>query len=81
MKKMASTYKGGVHPYDGKELSMDKPIKDLLPKGDLVFPLMQHLVNQLIVSKGDYILKGKNRQADGLFLQRNQLSIWYSKSG
>lgn len=37
------TFKGGVHPYDGKELSKDKPIKDYLPKGMLYFPLSQHI--------------------------------------
>ena len=76
MKKMGATYKGGVHPYDGKELSMDKPIKDLLPKGDLVFPLMQHLGKPAkpIVSKGDYVLKGqKIGQADG-FISANVIS-------
>ena len=24
------TFKGGVHPYDGKELSKEKPIVDLI---------------------------------------------------
>ena len=38
------TFKGGVHPYDGKELSKDKPIRDYLPKGDLVYPLSQQAV-------------------------------------
>ena len=27
------TFTGGIHPYDGKDLSKDKPIKDVLPKG------------------------------------------------
>ena len=26
------TFKGGVHPFDGKELSKDKPIKELFPE-------------------------------------------------
>lgn len=58
---MGATYKGGVYPYDGKQLSMDKPIKEILPKGDLVFPLMQHIGNpaEPIVSKGDYVLVGQ----------------------
>ena len=38
-----STFVGGVHPYEGKELSKDKPIKDVLPQGDLVYPLSQHI--------------------------------------
>ena len=35
------TFMGGIHPYDGKDLSKDKPMKAVLPKGDLVYPLSQ----------------------------------------
>ena len=35
------TFKGGLHPYDGKELSKDKPITEYLPQGELVYPLSQ----------------------------------------
>ena len=28
------TFVGGIHPYDGKDLSKDKPIKAVLPKGE-----------------------------------------------
>ena len=38
-----ATFKGGVHPYEGKELSESKPIQVLMPKGELVFPLSQHI--------------------------------------
>ena len=37
------TFKGGVHPYEGKELAKDQPIKEVLPKGDLVYPVSQHI--------------------------------------
>ena len=37
------TFIGGVHPYEGKELAKDAPIKEVLPKGELVFPLSQHI--------------------------------------
>ena len=37
------TFIGGVHPYDGKELSKDSPIKEVLPKGDMVYPVSQHI--------------------------------------
>ena len=37
------TFVGGVHPYDGKELSKDSPIKEVLPKGDMVYPVSQHI--------------------------------------
>ena len=37
------TFKGGVHPYDGKELSKDKAIVPYQPKGDLIYPVSQHI--------------------------------------
>ena len=40
------TFKGGVHPFDGKELSKDKPIKELFPEGDMVYPLHSILVHR-----------------------------------
>ena len=36
-----ATFRGGVHPYEGKELSKDLPIKTVMPKGDMVFPMSQ----------------------------------------
>ena len=37
------TFKGGIHPDDGKRFSKDQPIKALLPTGDLIYPLSQHI--------------------------------------
>ena len=37
------TFKGGIHPNDGKSLAKDKAIVEVLPEGDLVFPLSQHI--------------------------------------
>lgn len=55
------TFIGGIHPYDGKDLSKDKPIADLLPKGELVYPLSQHIGAPAtpIVAKGDRVLAGQ----------------------
>ena len=55
------TFKGGVHPKDGKDLSKSKPIKELLPEGELVFPLSQHIGAPAtpIVAVGDTVLKGQ----------------------
>ncbi len=55
------TFTGGIHPYDGKDLSKDKPIKDILPKGDLVYPLSQHIGAPAVpvVKKGDHVLTGQ----------------------
>ena len=38
-----STFRGGAHPYEGKELSMDTPIRVMMPKDELVFPMSQHI--------------------------------------
>lgn len=55
------TFKGGIHPDDGKRFSKDQPIRRLLPEGELVYPLSQHIgapANPL-VKKGDRVLKGQ----------------------
>ena len=55
------TFTGGIHPYDGKDLSKDKPIRDVLPKGELVYPLSQHIGAPAapVVKKGDHVLVGQ----------------------
>ena len=55
------TFMGGIHPYDGKDLSKDKPMKAVLPKGDLVYPLSQHIGAPAVpvVAKGDHVLTGQ----------------------
>ena len=65
-----STFKGGIHPYEGKELSKDKPIKDVLPQGDLVYPLSQHIGAPAvpIVQKGDRVLRGQKIAEAGGFV-------------
>ena len=64
------TFTGGIHTYDGKELSKDKPIVDILPKGDLVYPLSQHIGVPAvpIVKKGDYVLTGQKIAEAGGFV-------------
>ena len=37
------TFKGRVHPYEGKELSKNRQIEKYLPKGEMVYPLSQHI--------------------------------------
>ena len=56
-----ATFKGGIHPYEGKELSENKPIQVLLPKGELVFPISQHIgaPAKPLVAKGDRVLAGQ----------------------
>lgn len=68
-----ATFKGGVHPYEGKELSASKPIKVLAPKGDLVFPLSQHIgaPAKALVKKGDQVLVGQKIGEASGFISAN----------
>lgn len=68
-----STFIGGVHPYEGKELSSDKPIQVIQPKGELVFPLSQHIgaPAKPLVEKGDTVLMGQKIAEAGGFISAN----------
>ena len=62
------TFKGGIHPFDGKRLSRDCPIEKYVPKGEMVYPLSQHIGAPAVplVKKGDRVLAGqKIAQAGG----------------
>lgn len=74
------TFKGGVHPYEGKELAKDQPIITVLPKGDLVYPLSQHIGAPAnpIVAIGDKVLKGQKIAEAGSFVSS---PIYASVSG
>lgn len=64
------TFKGGVHPFEGKELSKDLPIHEVLPKGELVFPMSQHLgaPAKPCVKAGDKVLVGQRIAEPGGFI-------------
>lgn len=64
------TFRGGVHPYDGKELSKEKPVKEFLPGKELVYPLSQHIgaPAQPVVKKGDKVLAGQKIAEMGGFV-------------
>lgn len=55
------TFKGGIHPDDGKDLANNKEIVELKPKGDLIYPVSQHIgaPAKPIVAAGDHVLKGQ----------------------
>lgn len=68
-----STFIGGVHPFEGKELSADKPIQVIQPKGELAFPLSQHIgaPAKPLVAKGDQVLVGQKIAEAGGFISAN----------
>ncbi len=67
------TFKGGVHPYEGKELSQDKPVKEYLPKGELVYPMSQHIgaPAKPVVNVGDEVKVGQRIAEAGGFVSAN----------
>lgn len=74
------TFKGGIHPNDGKSLAKDKAIVTVMPKGDLIYPLSQHIGAPAspIVSVGDHVLKGQKIAEAGGFVSA---PIYASVSG
>lgn len=70
-----ATFKNGVHPFEGKELSENKPVKVLLPKGEMVFPLSQHIgaPAKPLVAKGDQVLAGQKIGESSGFISANVL--------
>lgn len=64
------TFHGGVHPWDGKSLSKDKPMKAIVPQGEMVYPLSQHIGAPAvpIVKKGDRVLTGQKIAEAGGFV-------------
>ncbi|MBQ1850599.1 MAG: electron transport complex subunit RsxC [Lachnospiraceae bacterium] len=74
------TFVGGIHPYDGKELSKDKPITELKAGSVCVFPLSQHIgaPAKPLVQKGDTVLRGQKIAEAGSFVSA---CIYSSVSG
>ncbi len=75
------SFKGGIHTYDGKDLTKDKKIIDLLPSSwELVYPLSQHIgaPAEPVVNIGDRVLRGQKIAAANGFVSAN---IYSSVSG
>ena len=70
-----ATFIGGIHLFEGKELSEDKPIQVLPPLAgeEMVFPLSQHIgaPARPLVKKGDQVLKGQMIAEAGGFISAN----------
>lgn len=67
------TFSGGIHPPEGKELSMDKKVSLLMPKKELVFPLSQHIGKPAtpLVKVGEHVLVGQKIGEASGFISAN----------
>ena len=74
------SFVGGIHPYDGKDISKKRSIKDVFPTGDMVYPLVQHIGAPAVpvVEKGDSVKRGQIIAVAGGFVSSN---IYSSVSG
>ena len=64
------TFKGGIHPDDSKEATYKKPIIDLPPSDEMVFPLQQHIGAPAVpcVAVGDRVPMGQKIAEAGGFV-------------
>lgn len=71
-----ATFIGGIHPYEGKELSENKPVQILMPKGELVYPMSQHIGAPAmpLVAKGDHVLAGQRIGEAGGYISANVIA-------
>lgn len=74
------SFKKGIHPYEGKELSKDSPIQIVNASATMVYPLSQHIgaPAKAVVAKGDKVLKGQLIAEAGGFISS---PIYSSVSG
>lgn len=67
---MKHTFPGGIHVYEGKEITENAAIQCIKPLGEAVYPLVQHIGKPAVplVQKGDAVLVGQQiaAAADGL---------------
>ena len=70
------TFKGGIHPPDNKTLTENREIEHFIPKGELVYPMSQHLGVPCspIVKKGDRVLAGQKIADSDAFVSAPILS-------
>ena len=71
-----ATFQGGIHPGDQKQYSRDIPFVSYEPKGEMVYPLSQHIGAPAnpIVKKGDQVLAGQIIAEAGGFVSANIIS-------
>lgn len=77
---LSKTFRGGVHPKDKKELSAGADTVRLEAKGELVFPMIQHIgaPAKPIVNPGDRVLLGQKIAEAGGFVSA---AVYSSVSG
>ncbi len=70
------TFRGGVHPFEGKDITEDKAVINVSPKGEMVFAVDQHIgaPATVCVNVGDVVKKGQIIAEPSGFISANILS-------
>ena len=70
------TFRGGVHPFEGKDITEDKVVIRVSPKGEMVFAVDQHIgsPSNVCVNVGDAVKKGQIIAEPSGFISANILS-------
>jgi len=71
-----ATFKGGIHPYDGKAFSADAEIIPVNGRKEFVFPLLQHIGKPAVpvVDIGEQVLVGQKIGAASSGISANVIS-------
>lgn len=71
-----NTFRGGVHPEGHKELSSGASFESYLPRGEMIYPLGQHIGRPAspVVKKGDRVLAGQLIAEASAFVSANIVS-------
>ena len=67
------TFSGGIHPHDSKEATCQRPIVDLPPSEEMIYPLSQHLGAPAVpcVAVGDKVCMGQKIAEAGGYVSAN----------
>ncbi len=67
------TFRGGIHPDDGKKLTQDREIREYVTRGEAVYPLSQHIgaPAKPLVKKGDSVVAGQKIAEAAGFVSAN----------
>ena len=70
------SFHGGVHPIEHKELTRNAAFETYLPRGEMVYPLGQHIGRPAspVVSKGDHVAAGQLIAEASAFVSANIVS-------
>ena len=75
---MRMTFRGGVHPAEHKELSREQALREFPAKGELVYPVQQHIgkpAKPIVKDAGQQVLGSQTAAAAALQFLHQFISL------